>query len=405
MSFFNRAIKYLFRKRKKSIILLSILTTINLMLLISINILNTTNSVIDYIKLQTNTQLIVSNYTDLEEIEELKLESILKLDNVHSMARYGTSNATPMDFIPNNNGTLSGNELDNMVVLLAYDDITLDAKFLDNIVYLTDGTKELNNSIIINYLLAEENNLHIGDKVHFKSFDNNIVEVAVGGFFKATENESSQSSMIANIYRIENSVYMDYDTAKKILGENLHCDTYWFNLKDPDLKEDTISDLQEILGSKFNIKISDSLYNSLVTSMNEITSVIKIMIIFCIITAVCSISILLSMWIKSRLKEICILSVVGNSKLKIILQFVCESLILFFIALLISIAFSNLLLGFTYQKLFQDNLLMYNIIKSLKLTDVFFTGILGISILITCTLISVFPVFKIKPRKILSMTD
>ena len=86
MNFIERAIKYLWRKRKKTIILLFILIIIYSMVLISINILRTTNDVILSMKTETNAQIIVSTTKQENEVTPEMIKSILELDNI-KMAR------------------------------------------------------------------------------------------------------------------------------------------------------------------------------------------------------------------------------------------------------------------------------------------------------------------------------
>lgn len=405
MNFIERAIKYLWRKRKKTIILLFILIIIYSMVLISINILRTTSDVILSMKAETNAQIIISTTKQENEVTPEMIKSILELDNIKIAKRYGTSYAYPESFVANDKGAKLNNELDNMVRIIGLDDITLDMKFADNVTYIISGSKDIKEKVIINYLLAESNGVNVEETLKFKSKSGKNITTKVAGLYRTKESESNQSEMIASVYRIENCIYMDYNVAKELLEDELKCETAWFTLDNPDLIDDTITKVKAIIGEEYSIKVSDNLYKSLESSMNKTINIISVMLIFSIITAICVITILLSMWIKSRIKEICILNVLGESKFKIVLQVILEGMILFIIASAISIFSSKAIIGSVYDSLFAKNMFINSISKNFQTIDIAFMEILGFAILIICILISILPVLKMKPKDILSMSD
>lgn len=406
----QRAFRYLRRNWKKTILLFLIFYVICSMILNSLIILRASNKIVSSMKSETQVQIVVEAISSDKLITDDMVEKITALDNVVSAKRNGdTRHAYPVDFTNFQGGRELDSELDSMVTVYACDDIETNYWFLNQLFYITKG-KEINESsnheLVIDYILAEQNGLHVGDTMTFKAENGRVATGTIAGLFRATENERTQADETTIIRRIENYIYMDHALAAELFDDSNRYATCYFFLNNPDISDNTLEQVVQIIGADYEVTVSDSLYSSLQGPLIQIIRLVFIMLIFTVITSAFITSLLLWMWLRGRMKEMAVLLALGGEQYALFLQSAVESSLIFMIAAIIAATTSHFTSGI-FEKLILSNQMgiLSNIDYGIRGID--FLGLLavGLVVLAVSVGISMIQIARLNPKEALSMLE
>ncbi len=298
-----------------------------------------------------------------------------------------------------------------------YDTLFLSVKF-----ELTQGrhiTADDKQKIIISEDLAEKHDLNVGDKLYLYrdnwttgtvNAGDDKKEVEIIGLFKIIEQQADRDSTApSDLY--ENYVFVDMKTSKELGNwvefepERTGYETADFYVDDPAGLETIILNVQKINSidwNNFNVTVNDEVYQRSASSMSNVENLIRILIICVVVISIGIVTMILTMWIKGRMRETGILMAVGISKASIVGQHIVEVGVIAVVAFLTT-WFITPAVAKVSGSLFNSNILQETII----VTEGNYIAVCGIGIvlLLLAILISSFPIMRMKPREILSRMD
>lgn len=402
MSFGNRAIKYIWRKKGKSIILLFIFIIINCMNICMLSILRVTEEAELEIKKNTQAKITLDVKENDNLITKTELEKILAIGNIIDVNRICKDYAIPHNF-KNYKGKIEDDNRDDMITLYGYDDLSQDSRFSELEMKITSGdmVKPMSQdySVVINHNLAELNSLHIGDIIEF-SKDNRTISGKICGIYKSSI-ENKQTENITSFFRIENMVFLSRILMEQLVNEGNYNKVVLY-VQDPEKLENTVDKVKSLLGEKIEISTSDTMYEKLKMNLHQIEKITNVILILVIIISVIVITLIYGIWIRDRKKEIAILLSLGKRKVSVFLQICLESFILFGCSVIVAVFVGNIITTWIERVLlsWQDSRIGLNI--NLNVYDIVKVIAIGSLVLIISISLSLVRIIMAKPRAVLA---
>ena len=194
--------------------------------------------------------------------------------------------------------------------------------------------------------LADYNKLSVGDKVKMYSLDSDAIsEFEIVGIFDGTEGASGNALTVDEIPA--NCGYIDCATLFELFGDELNgYQQLTIYVEDPVSVQnvyDRISALPELKGKTLKLSIDTDEYDVVSTPLESLQKLVNATIVIISVVSAIILTLLLTIWIRGRKKEIGILLSVGKSKANIILQLFTETFVVAAPAFAMSIPFSNLI--------------------------------------------------------------
>ena len=192
------------------------------------------------------------------------------------------------------------------------------------------------NKGMISKDLAEKNGLSIGDVIHT---DKNV-DIEIVGLFSPKEIEGI-NDQVTTYDKIQNLVITDLSTLTAY--ENGPA-TQGFN----ELMEHIISKVKEIKGvdwKGFSIMVDNEDYEAAASSLKQLSELVSTILIVVLIVSVVILSLILTMWARSRIHETGVLLSVGISKLSILGQYIFEVVMIAVLAFSLSYFSSSAIAG------------------------------------------------------------
>lgn len=200
---------------------------------------------------------------------------------------------------------------------------------------------------LISKELAEYNKLSVEDKIKMYSLDSDsIAEFKIVGIFDGAEGISGEAYTIKDIPA--NMGYIDFAGWQDIFKDMGDTDFYQqltIFVEDPlgiQNVYDKISALPEIKGKTLKLSIDTDEYDIVSAPLDSLEKLVNTTIIIISAVSVVILTLLLTIRIRGRKKEIGILLSVGKSKANIILQLFAETFAVTVISFAASIPLSNL---------------------------------------------------------------
>ena len=197
---------------------------------------------------------------------------------------------------------------------------------------------------LISKELADYNKLSVGDKIKMYSLDSDAIsEFEIVGIFDGTEGTLGNALTVDEIPA--NCGYVDYagiqDIFKGDYDEGYSQLTIY--VKDPVSIQnvyDKISALPELKGKTLSLSIDTDEYDVVSTPLESLQKLVNTTIVIISVVSVVILTLLLTIWIRGRKKEIGILLSIGKNKANIILQIFTETFVVAAPAFAASIPFS-----------------------------------------------------------------
>lgn len=200
---------------------------------------------------------------------------------------------------------------------------------------------------LISKELADYNKLSVGDKIKMYSLDSDCIsEFEIVGIFDGTEGTSGNALTVDEIPA--NCGYVDYAGIQDIFKDDY--DNGYSQLtiyvEDPVSIQnvyDRISALPELTGKTLKLTIDTDEYDAVSTPLESLQKLVNTTIVIISVVSVVILTLLLTIWIRGRKKEIGILLSIGKSKSNILSQIFLETFTVAVFSFVASIPFSNLI--------------------------------------------------------------
>lgn len=199
------------------------------------------------------------------------------------------------------------------------------------------------HTCLISKELADYNKLSVGDKVKMYSLDaDSISEFEIIGIFNGTEGTSGNALTVDEIPA--NCGFIDYATMFELFGDELDgYEQLTIYVEDPVSIQnvyDEISALPELKGKTLKLSIDTDEYHVVSAPLESLQRLVNTTIVIISVVSIGILTLLLTIWIRGRKKEIGILLSIGKSRANIILQFFAETFLVAVVSFAASIPFS-----------------------------------------------------------------
>ena len=367
MNFISRAWLYIIRKKGKSILLFIILLVMATFVLTALALGNASNAAqMELRKSLGGSFLIGFDYTEnnpylkvesvdggtlvysTQQISPELVEQVRSIDGVN----YCSATTESLAVLPSLD-LFAGNipieeEFRNSSKILGTWKSEELSRFTSRQLALTEGRHIMpgdKNKGLISKDLADKNGLKIGDVIQ----TDKGVEIEIVGLFVPKEIEGI-NDQVTTYDKIQNLIISDLAT--RIANENSPA-TQGFNeltvsVDDPQNMENIISKVKEIKGvdwKGFAIMVDNEGYENAAFSLQQLSELVSTILIVVLIVSVVILSLILTLWSRTRVHETGILLSLGIRKLSILGQYIAEVLIIAVLAFSLSYFSSNAIAG------------------------------------------------------------
>ena len=431
MNFFNRALKYCWRQRLRSFLLLLTFTLLLTTVLIAISsekaveqgtkqIKETVGASVR-IELDTNNQ---ANYGSAEDfgngasgytyngdfITEKIVDKISKLENVIGYNAKSSEGywGVPKSFSPFPAMVTEGLATPYQAVLNS----SLDTRFLNGTYKLEEGRHiKADDSYValISKELADKNNLSVGDTIEFiTETDIDITDTTfkIIGIFSGTEGMSKSAITPSDIPA--NLGYIDMNSLSELYHSEGYdfLDVYTHTPEEAKELMETIKNLPEVKGKTFTFNLNSEDFDLVSTPLSSFGSMVDTTVFILTIIGVLIVVLLLVLWTRGRKKEIGILLAVGRSKVEIVGQFLTENILITFLSMIVSaglsITFADKIGAYIIQKAGESTT---DLTISIATSDMVMVYSIGLALVCFSVLVASYTVIRLNPKDILSKMD
>ena len=431
MNFFNRALKYCWRQRLRSFLLLLTFTLLLTTVLIAISsekaveqgtkqIKETVGASVR-IELDTNNQ---ANYGSAEDfgngasgytyngdfITEKIVDKISKLENVIGYNAKSSEGywGVPKSFSPFPAMVTEGLATPYQAVLNS----SLDTRFLNGTYKLEEGRHiKADDSYValISKELADKNNLSVGDTIEFiTETDIDITDTTfkIIGIFSGTEGMSKSAITPSDIPA--NLGYVDMNSLSELYDSEGYdfLDVYTHTPEEAKELMETIKNLPEVKGKTFTFNLNSEDFDLVSTPLSSFGSMVDTTVFILTIIGVLIVVLLLVLWTRGRKKEIGILLAVGRSKVEIVGQFLTENILITFLSMIVSaglsITFADKIGAYIIQKAGESTT---DLTISIATSDMVMVYSIGLALVCFSVLVASYTVIRLNPKDILSKMD
>lgn len=423
MKSFKRAYLYVVRKRAKSLLLALIIFVISTLVLCGLAALSAEKKKSAGLRGTTGSSFSVereekwgdeaensdnsSGITNLADF--VTRDMIEKIKAVNGIKAY---NALYETILKLSSGSLTGQ--DNQFRSYGSVNTEYASWFLARKLTLAEGrhiTEADKNAVMISKDIAEKYGLKLGDRVSAVNDPQNNdpeKELTIVGIFEVLadeEDQKDQYSMDALYGGYSRYAFVDMNSMKELLvnyesdGPNNGFLSADFYVADPKQLESIVENVQKLDGidwDNYKISVNDKVYERSADSMSDISSLIRTLIAVIIVISMFIVTLILSMWIKSRTRETGILLAAGITGPSILLQHIFEVALIALFSFPLSYFFSKAAAGSIGRLLESAGNVTVNLGHFAPVC------IFGSILLLLAVLLSNIWTFRQKPREILS---
>ena len=350
MNFMNRAWLYIVRKRGKSILLFVILLVMATFVLTALALGNASKAAQQELRQSLGGSFLIGfDYTEnnpylkvesvdggtlvysTQQISPELVEQVRSIDGVN----YCSATTESLAVLPSLD-LFAGNipieeEFRNSSKILGTWKSEELSRFTSGQLALTEGRHIMpgdKNKGLISKDLADKNGLKIGNVIQ----TDKGVEIEIVGLFVPKEIEGI-NDQVTTYDKIQNLIISDLAT--RIANENSPA-TQGFNeltvsVDDPQNMENIITKVKEIKGvdwKGFAIMVDNEDYENAASSLEQLSELVSTILMIALIVSIAILSLILTMWARTRIHETGVLLSVGISKLSILGQYIAEVLLI-----------------------------------------------------------------------------
>ena len=412
-----RAILYIARKWKKTLLLFFLLVFIVTLVLSGLAIADAQEEQSEELRGVTGASFTVNanNGYTLQPVTEEMIEEITAIDGVES---YNTSQYTIANLY-NQDTLMKGTDEREYVSDLFYATGCFDSEysplFLSGALRLTEGrhVTESNSGIILYEGLAEKYGLSLGDTLEIKNGnpDDPLVECEIAGLFEViADGDDEQATMAkpSTLFDYKDYVFVNMDTMSAVsepytVSEGNGIDSVDFFVSDAAKLESIVQEVQENTSIDWNsyyLTVNDEVYERISSSLSDTGTLITTLIVVITVVSMVLIILILSMSIRSRKREMGILLAVGIAKPSVILQYVLETALIAVVAFPLAYLSSRQVAG-------AIGTLFGKAAENVVVTPQHFAlvAVAGGILLIIAVIVSCIPALRFKPKQILSQME
>ena len=448
MGSFKRAVLYITRKKKKSILMFFILFCIATAVLSGISIKKATSIARQNSSKETANTFEIQNNLATNFTGTMPESLVNKVSKVNGIKNYDASvqgiglvfkqlqNVEPK----NNTVQYTDKQYKNLFPVEAHKFTEYDTKFMSKSFRLVEGRHLVEgdkNKVLVHKALAEKNNLKVGDRIigTKDSLDYNAskdapseYDLEIVGIFESQNTDRMGSKLEIP----ENLILSDMNTLNALYGYSKGNSQYTSAVYNTNKNvDDVISDVNKIQEnwSLYNISKSDDTFLALSKSFDSLEKIVNMLLIGSIIVGIIVLSLVLAFWIQGRIHETGILLSIGVGKFKIISQYIIELLLIsvlafgtsYFSSKMISQNIGDAMVSQASKQAVQEvqqgfggMSLGYDANTSLatqtvdgidvdvSLKEVLYVYAIGATIIISSVMISSSSIIRLKPKEILS---
>ena len=448
MGSFKRAVLYITRKKKKSILMFFILFCIATAVLSGISIKKATSIARQNSSKETANTFEIQNNLATNFTGTMPESLVNKVSKVNGIKNYDASvqgiglvfkqlqNVEPK----NNTVQYTDKQYKYLFPVEAHKFTEYDTKFMSKSFRLVEGRHLVEgdkNKVLVHKALAEKNNLKVGDRIigTKDSLDYNAskdapseYDLEIVGIFESQNTDRMGSKLEIP----ENLILSDMNTLNALYGYSKGNSQYTSAVFNTNKNvDDVISDVNKIQEnwSLYNISKSDDTFLALSKSFDSLEKIVNMLLIGSIIVGIIVLSLVLAFWIQGRIHETGILLSIGVGKFKIISQYIIELLLIsvlafgtsYFSSKMISQNIGDAMVSQASKQAVQEvqqgfggMSLGYDANTSLatqtvdgidvdvSLKEVLYVYAIGATIIISSVMISSSSIIRLKPKEILS---
>ncbi len=415
MNFIKRAYLYITRKKVRTILLFSIILIMATLLIVCFSINSSSNMANANVKKGLKCGFTVNAKTLENGLDESIVNQILNIDGITDS--YNLRSYTVSEYRDTNENKLKTRD---DVGLKVYENAgrVVGDRYSEKDNYFTEeGFKLINGEHItpdkkqvalVHEDFANRNNLGIGDYILLNNVEGNEigVEVQIIGIFTSTRKSDTEEYMdTTNLF--ENIIFTDLNTSSKLIYETDSNSQYGdFEVDDPGELDNLISEMKKIENVNWEscvITKNDSNFKNTKEALEGIQKIVSTAIIVIFIISIILIVLILNLWTKHRINEIAILLSIGISKKDIIWQQIIEIIMVSVPAFILSFLTSSIATKIVGSKLISS--ITNSIEINVNIFDWLLISGIGLVIVLTATILSIYQITKIKPRDIFSKID
>ncbi len=367
MGFIKRAFLYVTKKRGKSILLFVILLVMATFVLTGLSIEKATRATQDHLRYALGAEFeLVPDYTESNPYYKKETDD----EGNYSISTEYPITQEIIDKVMENDGILSYDGIAQCLVTTDLEVIPGTVPVKDkyrNMVYgrFVTGTK--NSSLfrngtlklvegshvpveggrvaVISKELAAKNGLSIGDHLSVTGEDGRKTELEIIGLFEVV-NPVQTLTPVNTFDKLENQIFSGIQAFEE-LQPDVMAGFYSvvFVVNDPAQLDDIVSQLKKddtIDWRAFRVEMNNKTYEAAAAPLEKFQKLITTVLILIVVVSAVVLSLILTMWAKSRIHETGVLLALGFGKASIIGQYLAEVLMLAVLAFALSFLSSNL---------------------------------------------------------------
>lgn len=282
--------------------------------------------------------------------------------------------------------------------LIGLDDLAGDGPFADGSYHLQKGRSDVGkDGVIINAVLAAQNDWQIGDAITIEAAGKTL-QLSICGIFSAG-NEEKQSANTLALGRIENQLYTSAEQVA-MLGDAATL-VRLYAVSDAPWRLDALADeLQQLFGRRAEITTAAALYEQTAAPLAQLSLVVNLLRTVAVVAAAFVTALLLTMWLRTRRREMAILLSLGAQKRTLFAQVLLEVEVVFAASACTALAVVWILAQMWRASLAQQ----FGSALTLQLHFGTITGFIlaGGTLLAVCMALAMLPILRKHPRSLLS---
>ena len=282
--------------------------------------------------------------------------------------------------------------------LIGLDDLASDGPFADGSYRLREGQCDVGkDGVIVNAVLAAQNDWQIGDAITIEAAGKTL-QLSICGIFSAG-NEEKQSANTLALGRIENQLYASAEQVAT-LGDAATL-VRLYAVSDAPWRLDALADeLQQLFGRRAEITTAAVLYEQTAAPLAQLSLVVTLLRTVAVVAAAFVTALLLTMWLRTRRREMAILLSLGAQKRTLFAQVLLEVETVFAASACTALAVVWLLAQMWRASLAQQ----FGSALSLQLHFGTIAGFIlaGGVLLAACMALALLPILRKHPRSLLS---
>lgn len=406
MNIYKRALLYVIRKKGKSLTLFLLLLLITVSVMVGISIRDGTAKAAENLRATIGAFFTMSgniNNLDFHDGEAgytaekipISLNTVEQIRNIEGIKTYNAEQHTSVtaEGIYYLSGMPSGS-------LSANTETAYQTDFINGILELAEGrhiTEDDRDAALIRYKLASENNLQVGSELILESASDDSREqtkVLIVGLY------SSDGKMEYD----NDTIFTTHDVYWKLFGQKPfgYSGNVTFYVTDPKELNHIVEQVQQITSIQWEdyfIRINESEYKAVAYQIQTMERLTEILIIVIAGVGFIVVALVLAMRIKNRIHEAGIFLSVGESAPQIMLQLICEILMIAVLVFLVSPMLGRFIVGQVEAALKNMGTV---IVMPISLKTMALQFLLETLIIVFAVVTAALPVARMKPKDILS---